>query len=750
MIRAGVVAVLVAGVLAVAPQTSAARASAAPGQEGTTYTPVTPTRVLDTRAGAPVGPGGTVTLDLTGQVPAGARAVVLNVTGVSPTAATYVTAYPGGARPAVSSVNLRAGETRANHVTVAVSGGRTVDLYNHAGRTHLVADLAGYYRPGDGSRYTPLEATRVTATHLGPNGTATVDLAGRVPESATAVVLTVTGTRGSADTYLTAYPAGTQRPTASTVNLRAGATNPNQATVALGDGRRVQVHNHAGDLDVLVDLAGFYSPGFGAAFVPVAPARVFDTRTGVGTDFGQGTVGPGHSDGFVPEVPADAVAVAVNLTGIEPSAATYVSAWSSTTLPPPGTSTLNLAAGQTAANHAVVPLVGARSAIYNHAGQVHVAADLAGYFTVPGVDCVRGCVYAWGRDGGTLGTGWTATATPSPRLVGLTDVVDVDDGYAVRADGTVWAWGSNYHAELGNGWASGLTPITTPVQVLGLTGVVQVASAGNAGLALRGDGTVWGWGTNRSGILGTGGGTDPTAPPVRIAGLSDITALAAAPGVGYAVRADGTLWAWGYNGVGQLGDGSTVTESPTPVRVGELTGVTAVDAEGATTYAHTADGATLAWGGNDEGQLGDGSDVRFSRVPVRFTRVQDAVDVSVDLWGRGFAVRADGTVWGWGTNREGELGTGEDCAPTDTAPECFAEAPVRVAGLTGVVDVELTALGGRALDADGRVWGWGGNRDGDLGGGTTGGYSTVPVPVAGIGVANELGGGGALVEVAGA
>ena len=123
----------------------------------------------------------------------------------------------------------------------------------------------------------------------------------------------------------------------------------------------------------------------------------------------------------------------------------------------------------------------------------------------------------------------------------------------------------------------------------------------------------------------------------------------------------------------------------------------------------------------------------------------DAVDLSVDIWGRGFAVRADGTVWGWGTNREGELGTGEYCEPQGTAPECFAEEPVRVANLTGIVDVELTAFGGRALGADGRVWAWGGNRDGDLGQGTTGGHSTIPVQVPGIGPASELGGGGALV-----
>lgn len=150
-----------------------------------TFTPVPPVRVLDTRAaGGKVGPAAAITLDLTNRVPESATAVVLNLTGTEPTQSTFVTAYPTGTgRPTASNLNLVPGETRPNQVTVGLGTGRKVSLFNNAGSAHLVADFAGYYATGSGAKFTTLSPTRVLDTRepdaatggpVGPSGTRAV------------------------------------------------------------------------------------------------------------------------------------------------------------------------------------------------------------------------------------------------------------------------------------------------------------------------------------------------------------------------------------------------------------------------------------------------------------------------------------------------------------------------------------------------------------------------------------------------
>lgn len=270
-----VVLALVASVVVV-PAAVGGVSAALAQPTGSTYTALTPSRVLDTRQGVagPVGSGQVVTLDLGGRLPAEVTAVVLNVTGVGPSAATFVTVYPhGAARPNVSNLNLVSGEIRANLVTVTVGVDGAVELYNNAGSVHLLADLAGYYSTGDGTRFTPRVADRTHSVSLGGQGTATLDLSRWVPVSATAVVVNVTATRASTGTYVTAWPYRAPHPGTSTVNLAQGATNANLTVVKLGSGRRLSLYNNAGAVDVFVDIAGFYSPEFGAVFTPVTPKR---------------------------------------------------------------------------------------------------------------------------------------------------------------------------------------------------------------------------------------------------------------------------------------------------------------------------------------------------------------------------------------------------------------------------------------------------------------------------------------------
>lgn len=714
-----------ASVFLVAPANAAPSATAAAAQPSA-FTSMSPVRVLDTRIGVGgsglVGPRGTVTLDLSTAVPAATTAVVLNVTGTAPTASTFVSVYPSGTTlPATSNLNLVAGETRPNLVTVALGADRKIKLYNNAGSVHLIADLAGYYSTGSTGRFTAFSAIRVLDTRtqfefrppgpLGPNKTEALDLSDRVPDSATAVVVNVTGTGATADTFVTAWPSGKPRPTASNLNPAAGATAPNQVVVALGADRKINLYNGNGSVHLVVDLAGFYTPDYGALFTPVSPSRVLDTRNGTGV--------PGPVHGTVSlrlnaSVPANTTSVVMNVTGTQSTVDTFVSVWPSSE-PMSTSSVLNLRPGQTAPNLVTVGVGGQASVnFYNNTGSAHLIADLAGYFSLPPADCAADCVFAWGRnDYGGIGTGSyepaNAVARPVYGLSGVT-AVSADDGagYALLSDGTVRAWGMNYAGNLGNGWTGGKSMV--PVPVVGLDDVVAI----DGSMALRGDGTVWAWGT-----MPNAGYSEPGQVP----GLTDVVAIATGNGTGYALKSDGTVWAWGANGFGALGTGSPDYYSATPVQVPGLTGAVRIESGMSATYVLKDDGTVWAWGDNRQGQLGAGTvggdgcyslpttaPNCYSDVPVQVHNLTNVTEIGADA-GHGFAVLADGTAWSWGENYRGGLGSGQDCGDS----ECSTGTPVRVSGLTGVVDIAGFQDGGYARTADGRVWAWGNNEYGALG-----------------------------------
>ncbi|MEV7282454.1 hypothetical protein [Streptomyces sp. NPDC093111] len=372
-----------------------------------TYEPLTPTRLLDTRAGlgAPktkVGPGQTVSLKIAGVggVPSsGVTAVVLNVTATNPTAAGFVSVYPSGTeRTSASNLNFVAGQTIANAVVVPVVDGK-VALYNRAGSVDLLADVSGYFAEGDsGSTYRPVTPDRVLDTRsglgapkakVGAGRTVSVQVAGRagVPQSgATAVVLNVTATNPTATSFVSVYPSGTQRTSASTLNVTAGRTVPNLVTVPLVDGK-VNLYNHNGSVDLLADVAGYYtkdSAAEGSRFTAVGPVRVMDTRADLPLGTGYSGIGPAatRSLGFLGhnQVPATGVkAVVLNVTATAPTAPSFVSVY------PYGTtrtsaSNLNFIAGQTVPNLVVVPIADGSVTFYNHNGEVHLIADLVGYY----------------------------------------------------------------------------------------------------------------------------------------------------------------------------------------------------------------------------------------------------------------------------------------------------------------------------------------------------------------------------------
>ncbi len=339
----------------------------------------------------------------------------------------------------------------------------------------------------------------------------------------------------------------------------------------------------------------------------------------------------------------------------------------------------------------------------------------------------NGTVWAWGSNAwGELGNGTVgSTATPLPvEVSGLKDVVAVAAGstfsLALREDGTVWAWGNNERGQVGNG-TFGSSAVSSPVQVSGLTDVVAIAVTHNSCLALRSDGTVWAWGWNGSGMLGVGLSDLRVTTPAQVVGLTDVAAIAGGGGgFSLALRSDGTVWAWGLNGSRQLGaNAPPYRVVSTPLQVPGLEDVVSIAAGWAHAMALCADGTVRTWGHNYYGQLGDGASAMDRAAAAAVPGLEDVVAIIAGPSSfRAMALRRDGSVWAWGIN------TGDGTSAVGRTPE-------QVLGVQE--DVVSLASGSHALllGRDGTLWGWGQNSTGALGDGTTL-TRYVPGPVSGL------------------
>ncbi len=390
-----------------------------------TYTPVTPCRVFDTRAGAggcttapsvaaaPLGAGGVLAVKVTGMggVPSDATAVVLNVTAVGATASTYVSVYPAALTPpTVSNLNVAGASPVPNLVIVPVGPGGVVDFFNKAGTVNLIADVSGYYSPTGGSLYSTVTPCRVfdtrsgtggcsssptfTAGKVGPGGILKVKVTGvaGVPDAATAVVLNVTAVAATVPgTFITVYPDSPTKPVVSNLNVNDAAPVPNLVVVPVGPGGFVDFYNNRGAVSLLADLAGYFAPGAGSTYTTTGPCRVFDTRFGTGVCAGAPTftaakVGPAGILKIkvtgVGGVPVTATAVVLNVTAVGATVAgTFVSVYpDSPTLPT--VSNLNVNNANAVPNLVVVPVgPGGFVDFYNAKGTVNLIADVAGFFS---------------------------------------------------------------------------------------------------------------------------------------------------------------------------------------------------------------------------------------------------------------------------------------------------------------------------------------------------------------------------------
>jgi alpha-tubulin suppressor-like RCC1 family protein len=273
----------------------------------------------------------------------------------------------------------------------------------------------------------------------------------------------------------------------------------------------------------------------------------------------------------------------------------------------------------------------------------------------------------------------------------------------------VYGLGDNYYGQAGNRLAS--TSAGSPLPVTGLAqDVAQVAAGGYISVALHTDGTVWTWGSNFAGALGDGSGVQKRTVPGRVPGLPRIVQVAAGGAHVLAVGEDGSLWAWGANGSDQLGDGrdrSSEMSAATPVRV-LLSGVAKVAAGSIFSVAVRTNGEVWTWGSNDQGQLGNQTSVAMSPTPVRALTPDGITEVAAG-YAHALAIAGDGSVWAWGQNASGELGIGTLVS---------RNAPVRVEGLFGVTRISAGMEHSMAIGAGGVVWTWGENQSGQVGDGT--------------------------------
>ena len=298
-----------------------------------------------------------------------------------------------------------------------------------------------------------------------------------------------------------------------------------------------------------------------------------------------------------------------------------------------------------------------------------------------------------------------------------------DHACAVTTTGSVRCWGANSAGQLGNG---STTSSLTPVPVTGLTSVVAVTSGGSSSnCALTTLGEVWCWGANSQGQLGDGTAVDRSTP-VRVTGLADAVSISTAAGtstLGHtcAARVGGTVVCWGWNGRGQLGDG-TGTARRTPVPVAGVTGASGVAVGLYHSCALLTSGQAKCWGGNDDGQLGNGTTATVSYVPTAVTGITTARSLVAGVSST-CAVLNDRSVRCWGTDQHGQIGRGT--VVDGDFGSYLATTPTPVLGLTDAEHVTAGASTACAVRVTGEVVCWGDGVYGAVGTLTVGGVSRV-------------------------
>lgn len=280
----------------------------------------------------------------------------------------------------------------------------------------------------------------------------------------------------------------------------------------------------------------------------------------------------------------------------------------------------------------------------------------------------------------------------------------VSSGYqstlAIKSDGTLWAWGDNDFGQLGTG---NFAPKNSPVQVGTESNWKEISCGENHVVAIKTDGTLWAWGDNFAGQLGDGGIVNMSNVPIQISNDTDWQTISAGSSHTLALKTNGTLWGWGWNFAAQVGDGTTV-DVLMPIQIAVGSTFKAIGTGAYFSHAIKTDGTLWGWGDNSFGQMGDGT-TNFNMVPTQIGTANNWKSID---GGDSYAVaiKTNGTLWSWGANYEGNLGDGTLIDRLN---------PMQIGTDTNWKSVSTKFYHVSALKNNGTLWTWGFNTFGQMG-----------------------------------
>jgi alpha-tubulin suppressor-like RCC1 family protein len=369
-----------------------------------------------------------------------------------------------------------------------------------------------------------------------------------------------------------------------------------------------------------------------------------------------------------------------------------------------------------------------------YAGRLIYVDDENRYYHAVGVNWINkldsqifsyeNLIWSWGCNGqGRLGDNTTTNSSSPVSVVGnFTDWCQIsagDHSLGVRQNGTAWAWGAASSGQLGDNCT---VSRSSPVSVVGnFTDWCQVSAGGSHSLGLRTNGSIWSWGVNIAGRLGDNTVINRSSPVSVVGNFTDWCQVSAGTNHSLGIRINGTLWAWGNNDFGRLGDGSGISRSSPVSVVGGFTDWRQVDGGGSHSVGLRVNGTLWAWGYNGSGRLGDNTTISKTSPVSVVGGFTDWCQVSAGYF-HNLGVRSDGTLWGWGGNTAGNIGDG-----TQTS----RSSPVSVVGgFTNWCQVSVDRCHSLGVRTNGTVWAWGCNGVGRLGDNTTTNRSS-PISVIG-------------------